>query len=121
MKKTIPFSWIPTICVAALVIVGLSSYRNASAAITGKISGIVTSKVTQTPLANAQITIPGTRVAATTNRRGYYVITNVAPGTYDIRIDREGYSSQTVMGAKVLAGLTTTVNFDLGGRRGCHA
>ncbi len=114
MKKRIPFSSIYTIFVIAFALLAHSGFRTASAAITGKISGIVTSNVTQTPLPNATITIPGTSVATTTNERGYYVITNISPGTYDIKIDRQGYSSQTVMGARVLAGLTTTVDFDLG-------
>ena len=114
MKKTTPYSWIPTICAAVLLFAVHSGYRTASAAITGKISGFVTSEVTQTPLANATITISGTSTTATTNIRGYYVITNVVPGSYDIKVDRPGYRSETVVGAKVLAGLTTTVDFDLG-------
>ena len=114
MKKTTPFSWIPTICVAVLLFAGLSGYRTASAALTGKISGIVTSKATQTPLVNAKIAVVGTSDTATTNQNGYYVIANITPGTYDLKVERAGYSSQTVMGAKVNAGLTTTFDFALG-------
>ena len=114
MKKTILFSWISTLCLTVLLFVAPSSYDTASAAITGKISGIVTSKVTQTPLANAKISVIGTSDTTTTNQNGYYVITNIAPGTYDLKVERAGYSSQTATGAKVNAGLTTTLDFALG-------
>ena len=114
MKKTTSFSWILTTCTAVLVIVAHSGYRTASAAITGKISGIVKSEATQTPLGDAKITVVGTSDTATTNQSGYYVIANIAPGTYNLKVERADYSSQTVMGAKVFAGLTTTLDLALG-------
>ena len=114
MKKTTLFSWIPALCLSLLLFAVLSSYRTASAAITGKISGVVTSEATRTPLANAKITVVGTSDTATTNQSGYYVIANIAPGTYNLKVERAGYSSQMVMDAKVFAGLTTTLDFALG-------
>ena len=47
MKKTTPFFWTPMACVVVLLFVGQTDFRNASAAITGKISGIVRSEATQ--------------------------------------------------------------------------
>ena len=114
MKKTTSFSWILTTCTAVLLFAGHSGYHTASAAITGKISGIIKSEVSQTPLANVEITVVGTSDTATTNQGGYYVIANIAPGTYDLKVERAGYTSQTVMDAKVFAGLTTTLDLALG-------
>ena len=51
-----------------------------SAAITGKISGIITAEETDTPLANVTVTLVGTSTTATTNSAGYYVMTNLPPG-----------------------------------------
>ena len=114
MKKTTSFSWTLAIFAAVLLFAGHSGYRTASAAITGKISGIVKSEVSQIPLANVEITVVGTSDTATTNQGGYYVIANIAPGTYDLKVERAGYTSQTVMDAKVFAGLTTTLDLALG-------
>ena len=86
---------------------------HASAAITGKISGIITAEATNEPLANVTITIVGTSSVATTNDAGYYVMTNIPPGGYDVKVELTGYGTETVEGAKVLAGLTTTLNFAL--------
>ena len=85
----------------------------ASAAITGKVSGIITAEATNEPLANVTVTIVGTSSTATTNDAGYYVMTNIPPGGYDVKVELTGYAAETVEGAKVLAGLTTTLNFAL--------
>ena len=84
-----------------------------SAAITGKISGVITAEATNAPLANVTVTLVGTSSTATTNDAGYYVMTNIPPRGYDVRVELTGYGSETIEGAKVLAGLTTTLNFTL--------
>ncbi len=93
-----------------LVIVGTFS---ADAATIGKISGIVTTEGTKEPLANAKVTIVGTSTTATTNESGYYVMTNIDPGGYDVQVELTGYQVKTVQETKVFAGLTTTINFAL--------
>ncbi len=85
----------------------------ATAATIGKISGIVTAEAAKQPLANAKVTIVGTSTTATTNDSGYYVMTNIDPGGYDIRVELTGYRSKTVQATTVFAGLTTTINFAL--------
>ena len=87
--------------------------QRSHAAITGKISGLITAEATKAPLANVTVTIVGTSSTATTNDAGYYVITNIAPGNYDVKVELTGYASATVARAKVLAGLTTTLDFAL--------
>ena len=95
------------------VLITITSNLDLSAAITGKISGIITSEETNEPLANVTVTIVGTSSTATTNDAGYYVMTNIPPGGYDVKVELSGYATQAVEGAKVLAGLTTTLNFAL--------
>ena len=96
--------------VAFVAVVGI---WDASAAITGKISGVVTNEATGAPLANVTVTIVGTSSITTTNDAGYYVIINIPPGGYDVKVEIAGYGSETVVGAKVFAGLTTTLDFAL--------
>ena len=111
MKKTTSFFWILMACVAVLLFVGQAGFRSASAAITGKISGVVTAEATKAPLANVTVTIVGTSSTTTTNDAGYYVMTNIPPGGYDVKVELTGYRSKTMESAKVLTGLTTTLNF----------
>ena len=111
MKKTAPFFWILTACVSVLMLD--AGIHSASAAIIGKISGVITDEAASAPLANVTVTIVGTSSTATTNDDGYFVMTNIPPGGYDVRAELTGYASETVMGAKVFAGLTTTLNFAL--------
>ena len=98
-----------------IAIISLATAINfhAFAAITGKVSGVITAEATNEPLANVTITIVGTSSTATTNDAGYYVMTNIPPGGHDVKVELTGYGSETVEGAKVLAGLTTTLNFAL--------
>ncbi len=84
-----------------------------SAAITGKISGVITAEATNEPLVNVTVTLVGTSSTATTNDSGYYVMTNIPPGDYDVKAELSDYGPETVEGAKVLAGLTTTLDFTL--------
>ena len=93
--------------------VAMVSIWDASAAITGKISGVITDEATKAPLANVTVTIVGTSSTTTTNDAGYYVLINIPPGGYDVKAEIAGYGSETVAGAKVFAGLTTTLNFAL--------
>ena len=97
----------------AIVFLATAVNFHASAAITGKVSGIISAEATNEPLANVTVTIVGTSSAATTNDAGYYVMTNIPPGGYDVKVELSGYAAETVEGAKVLAGLTTTLNFTL--------
>lgn len=101
------------ILLIAAAYVAIGANFDATAAITGKISGVITAEATNEPLANVTITIVGTSSAATTNDAGYYVMTNIAPGDYDVKVELTGYGPEIVEGAKVLAGLTTTLNFAL--------
>ena len=96
--------------VAFVALVGI---RDASAAITGKISGVVTAEATGAPLADVTVTVVGTSSTTTTNDAGYYVLINIPPGGYDVKTEFTGYGTETVAGAKVFAGLTTTLNFSL--------
>ena len=111
MEKRHVFFWILSMC-AAVLMLELSN-RGAYAAITGKISGVIADESTGAPLANATVTIVGTSSIAATNDDGYYVMTNIPPGSNDVKAELNGYASETVMGAKVFAGLTTTLNFAL--------
>ena len=70
--------------VAFVALVGI---WDASAAITGKVSGVVTAKATGAPLADVTVTLVGTSSTTTTNEAGYYVLINIPPGGYDVKAE----------------------------------
>jgi hypothetical protein len=60
---------------------------------TGTISGEVRDAVTKQPLPGANVVITGTVFGTSCNENGYYVITGVQPGTYQLKATLIGYES----------------------------
>ena len=62
----------------------------------GAIQGFVRDISTGEPLPGANVMIQGTSQGTTTNSDGFFVLLNVAPGDYTLRVTYIGYRSQTV-------------------------
>jgi Carboxypeptidase regulatory-like domain/TonB-dependent Receptor Plug Domain len=78
----------------------------------GKVEGRIRDQA-GAPIANAQVTIPGTAFGALTNNQGYYFFNNVPVGTVAIRAAFVGYKSAEAQGIRVLAGQTVTQDIQL--------
>ena len=79
---------------------------------TGRIAGTVTDPASA-PIVGAQVTIPATRQGASSDERGRYAIVNVAPGTYELRVQRIGQRATTVPNVVVRAGEETRIDVTL--------
>jgi TonB-dependent starch-binding outer membrane protein SusC len=79
---------------------------------TGIVRGTITNSASGQPLANAQVSIPGTTLGAITNATGVFNISGVPAGTQTVRARLIGYQ-QSEKPAIVVAGQTVTVNFAL--------
>jgi len=79
----------------------------------GKVSGVVVDKANRDPLPAASVRIEGTVMGAMANDLGEYFILNVPPGTYNLIVNVIGYVPLRVVGARVNADLTSTLNFEL--------
>ena len=97
------------LAVAALIMLAASV---ASAADTGTVSGLVTDQ-NGGPVSGALIVVKGTNRFATSNADGYYVITPVPVGAFEVKASRIGYSEQVKTGVKIIAGLRTNISFQL--------
>jgi hypothetical protein len=91
-----------TAAIAALCIASSAFSQTAS----GKISGKITDTDTGEPIIGANVSLVNTSLGASTNIEGEYVILNVLPGTYAVRISYVGYQSQLIEGVRVVAGVT---------------
>ncbi|MCH7954173.1 MAG: TonB-dependent receptor [Candidatus Marinimicrobia bacterium] len=83
------------------------------AGITGKISGRVTDSGTGQPLIGANIIIEGTSLGAASDGDGYFVILNIPPTTYSVKVSMIGYAEYVVENVRVEIDLTTTLNSGL--------
>lgn len=76
------------------------------------ITGRVTERASNTPVADANVVLVGTQRGARSDERGQYRIAEVNPGTYTIRVTRIGYSAVTQT-VTVPASGTATADFAL--------
>ena len=82
------------------------------AGLSGKVRGVV--KDSQgNPLPGANVVVEGTRLGATADADGFYVILSVDPGEYTLVATLIGFEKQTSQGVRVRADYTTVQDFAL--------
>src|SRR2546421_5471333 len=92
------------VAVAWLVAAGFAGPVSAQ----GTVSGQITDKTNQQPIAGAAVLVVGTSLQARTGREGRYSITNVAPGQYRVQVRFIGYATAT-QAVTVAAGQPATL------------
>jgi outer membrane receptor protein involved in Fe transport len=80
---------------------------------TGKIQGRVTDAATGAPIAGAQITVEESTLGNLSNDQGFYFINEVPAGLTSVRAQFIGYRPLVIEAERILAGFTTTLNFEL--------
>lgn len=81
--------------------------------ISGKIAGRIVDEQTNEPIPGANVVIENTSMGAATSLDGDYVIINVPPGVYDLKITMIGYKAVHVENVRVSIDMTTTINLNL--------
>ena len=79
----------------------------------GRIAGKITDKQSGEPLIGANVIISGSSFGAASDINGEYLIRQVPPGNYTVRASYIGYQDVTVNNLRVVAGLTTDLDFQL--------
>ena len=77
---------------------------------TGKLAGLVTDTNTGEPIPGATVVIDETGQGTATDFQGRYVILNISPGTYTIRISFVGFTTKVFDGVLVTSDRTTTLD-----------
>lgn len=80
--------------------------------IKGKLSGKIVDQ-TGAPIIGANVLLVGTTIGGAADPDGFYVIINIPPGSYDVRISSLGYQTKLIQGVRISAGNTTTLNESL--------
>ncbi len=79
----------------------------------GKIAGTVTDSETGEPLIGANVFIIESSQGASTDLNGEYVILNVTPGVYSLRVTYVGYQQQLIQNVRVETDRTTTIDLEM--------
>lgn len=87
----------------------------AGAGTTGKIVGVVKDANSKEALAGVDIVVQGMPFGAATDQDGFYVITNVPPGSYTLAASMIGYTTVSISDVYVSIDKTTTIHFEMAG------
>ena len=100
--------------IAALVTLCLlSSASWLAAGTTGKIVGTVIDQSTKEPLIGADVLLVGTSVGSMTDANGNFMIINVPPGIYSVRVSMIGFKTLITEHVELSIDMTTTLNAEL--------
>ncbi|MFW6089233.1 MAG: TonB-dependent receptor, partial [Gemmatimonadota bacterium] len=80
---------------------------------TGKVQGRVVDEETGAPIAGASVTVVGTSIGNLTNDQGFYFLNEAPAGLQTVRAEFIGYRAVEISDERILAGQTTTLNFEL--------
>ncbi len=80
---------------------------------TGKISGVVKDARSNETIPGVAVIVQGTKLGASTNVDGRYVILNVPPGQYSLTVSHIGYKRYELKQLRVSVDFTTTANIEL--------
>ncbi len=104
------FSWF--VLIEALLLMGALRLPLYSAT-TGSIIGTVSDKDTEQPLSGVNIVLEETSLTTVTDDNGFFRITNIPPGVYDISASLVGYGPIKTEGINVLMDLQVKTNIEL--------
>lgn len=80
---------------------------------TGKLTGKASDSKTGEALPGATVQIVGTSTGAVTNESGEFVILNIPPGNYSVKVSFIGYNPFTINNVRINADFTTTIEAKL--------
>jgi len=84
-----------------------------TAASTGQIEGTVCNDLTGQPLSGALIKIDGKNITTKSDFNGKFILSNLAPDAYDLKVTLSGFSEVFIRDIQVAANSTTEVNIKL--------
>ncbi len=99
--------------ILAIFVILFASFVAIEAGETGKLTGKIIDAATGEALPGVNILIEGTSRGAATNIDGEYLILNILPGTYSLKVSFIGYRNVIVENVQIKVDLTTSVDVEL--------
>lgn len=81
--------------------------------ITGKLAGTIKDAQTGEPLAGATVQLEGTNLGTATGISGEYVILNIPPGKYSVKVSYIGYETKVFNDVVIIVDQTTRLDIEL--------
>jgi len=81
----------------------------------GSIEGIISDKANSEALIGTAVVISGTTIGTTSDINGHFLIPDLKPGSYDLKISYVSYATKVVENIKVVPGKPTSVKIELEG------
>lgn len=79
----------------------------------GKLTGTITQKSDNAPAVGVNIMIADTYLGAASGQDGRFVILNIPPGTYSVRVDAIGFAPVVLQNVRITTSQTTEINIKL--------
>ena len=79
----------------------------------GKLTGTITQKSDNAPAVGVNIMITDTYLGAASGQDGRFVILNIPPGTYSVRVDAIGFAPVVLQNVRITTSQTTEINIKL--------
>ena len=79
----------------------------------GKLTGTITQKTDNAPAVGVNIMIADTYLGAASGQDGRFVILNIPPGTYSVRVDAIGFAPVVIQNVRITTSQTTEINIKL--------
>ena len=79
----------------------------------GKLTGTITQKSDNAPAVGVNIMIADTYLGAASGQDGRFVILNIPPGTYSVRVDAIGFTPVVLQNVRITTSQTTEINIKL--------
>ena len=83
------------------------------AGVTGKLVGKITDKSTGEPLMGANVVLQGTTLGAVSDIEGRFIIINIPPAVYNVKVSFVGYESVTIGNVKIIVDQTTQLPVEI--------
>ena len=101
-----------TMKIISFLLLNLLLISSVFSQISGKIEGFVKDEKSE-PLPGANISIEGTMSGASTNLEGKFIILNVRPGVYTLKVQFIGFKTVRVQNVQVIADQSSKINVTL--------
>jgi outer membrane receptor protein involved in Fe transport len=79
----------------------------------GKLTGTITQKTDNAPAVGVNVMIADTYLGAASGQDGRFVILNIPPGTYSVRVDAIGFAPVVLQNVRITTSQTTEINIKL--------